>query len=105
VRRYIGRLRLHAGKYITAPTGTGVQALPRNPLASSFDSMPRYKARTSAQAMEKDFPHIVQMIVPLGGFGKKLDDMYEWHWAKDTEAMRGDGWRSDSACEQSYPCA
>ena len=30
-RRWIGRLRLHAGKYIlgiTAPTGTGVQALP-----------------------------------------------------------------------------
>ena len=29
-RRWIGRLRLHAGKYIlgiTAPTGTGVQAL------------------------------------------------------------------------------
>jgi hypothetical protein len=78
VRRYIGRLRLHAGKYIlgtTAPTGTGVQALPRNPLASSFDSMPRYKVRTSAQAIEKDFPHIVQMIVPLGGFRKKLDDM------------------------------
>jgi hypothetical protein len=97
VRRYIGR---HAGKYIlgtTAPTGTGVQALPReNPLASSFDSMPRYKVRTSAQAIEKDFPHIVQMIVPRGGFGKKLDDMYEWHWAKDTEAMRGNGWRDDS---------
>src|SRR4029453_3176961 len=85
-RRWIGRLRLHAGKYvlgITAPTGTGVQALPRwHPLESYFDSMPRYKAR-SAQAIEKDFPHIVQMIVPLGGFGKKLDDMYEWHWAKD----------------------
>ena len=92
MRRYIGR---HAGKYIlgtTAPTGTGVQALPRNPLASSFDSMPRYKVRTSAQAIEKDFPH----IVPLGGFRKKLDDMYEWHWAKDTEAMRGNGWRDDS---------
>jgi hypothetical protein len=58
--------------------------------------MPRYQVRTSAQAIEKDFPHIVQMIVPLGGFGKKLDDMYEWHWAKDTEAMRGDGWRDDS---------
>jgi hypothetical protein len=41
-RRWIGRLRLHAGKYIlgiTAPTGTGVQALPPgDALASSFDS-------------------------------------------------------------------
>jgi hypothetical protein len=54
------------------------------------------KTRTSAQAIGKDFPHIVQMIVPLGGFGKKLDDMYDWHWAKDTEAMRGNGWRDDS---------
>jgi hypothetical protein len=42
---------------ITAPTGTCVQALPRNPLASSFDSMPRYQVCTSAQAIEKDFPH------------------------------------------------
>jgi len=35
-RRWIGRLRLHAGKYIlgvTAPTGTGVQALPRSILS------------------------------------------------------------------------
>jgi hypothetical protein len=41
-RRWIGRLRLHAGKYIlgiTAPTGTGVQALPPwDPRASPFDS-------------------------------------------------------------------
>jgi hypothetical protein len=35
-RRWIGTLRLHAGKYIlgvTAPTGTGVQALPRSILS------------------------------------------------------------------------
>ena len=37
--------------------------------------MSRYKGRTSAKAIEKDFPHIVEMIVPLGGLGKKLDDM------------------------------
>jgi len=41
-RRWIDRLRLHAGKYIlgiTAPTGTGVQALPPwDPRASPFDS-------------------------------------------------------------------
>jgi hypothetical protein len=53
--------------------------------------MPRCKARTSAQAIEKDL-----MIVPLGGFGKKLDDMYEWHSARGIEAMRGHGWRDKS---------
>jgi hypothetical protein len=38
--------------------------------------MNRYKGRQSAQSIERDFPHIVEMIVPLGGFGKKLDAMY-----------------------------
>jgi hypothetical protein len=32
--------------------------------------MPRYKGRTSAKDIEKAFPHIVEMIVPLGDFGK-----------------------------------
>jgi hypothetical protein len=58
--------------------------------------MPRCKDHTVPKQMEKAFPHTVQMIVPLGGFGKKLDHMYEWHWAKSIEAMRGNGWRDDS---------
>jgi hypothetical protein len=33
--------------------------------------MTRYKGRTSPEAVERDFPHHVEMIVPLGGFGKK----------------------------------
>ena len=53
--------------------------------------MPRYKGRTSTKAIEQAYPHIIEMIVPLGGFGKKLDEMYEWHWARDIEAMRGCG--------------
>jgi hypothetical protein len=36
------------------------------------------------------------MVVPLGGFGKKLDDMYEWQWSRDIEAMRGCGRRDKS---------
>jgi hypothetical protein len=58
--------------------------------------MSRYKGRTDPKEIEKTFPHIVEMIVPLGGFGKKLDDMYEWHWARDIEAMRGCGWRDEN---------
>jgi hypothetical protein len=41
--------------------------------------MSRYKGRTGPKAIEQAYPHIVEMIVPLGGFGKKLDAMYEWH--------------------------
>jgi hypothetical protein len=55
--------------------------------------MSRYKGRTSTKAIEQAYPHIVEMIVPLGGFGLKLDDMYEWHWARGIEAMRGCGRR------------
>jgi len=51
--------------------------------------MTRYKGRTSARAIEKDFPQIVEMIVPLGGLGKKLDDMYEWHRARGIQDHRG----------------
>jgi hypothetical protein len=61
--------------------------------------MPRYKDRTDPKQIEKierTFPHIIEIIVPLGGFGKKLDDMYEWHFARDIEAMRGCGWRDEN---------
>jgi len=38
--------------------------------------MPRYKGRASPKAIERDFPHIVEMRVPLGGFGSKLNAMH-----------------------------
>jgi hypothetical protein len=61
--------------------------------------MSRYKGRPSARAIEKDFPHVVEMIVPLGGFGKKLDDMYEWHRAKGIQDHRGQGRRDENGCD------
>jgi hypothetical protein len=57
--------------------------------------MTRYKGRTSPEAIERDFPHHVEMIVPLGGFGKNLDVMHEWHRAKGIEAMHGRGRRDE----------
>ena len=51
--------------------------------------MTRYKGRPSAKSIEKDFPHIVEMIVPLGGFGRKLDDMYDWHRTRGLLYQRG----------------
>ena len=39
--------------------------------------MTRYKGRT--RTSQRDFPHRVEMIVPKGGFGKRLDEMHEWH--------------------------
>jgi len=55
--------------------------------------MTRPKGRQSAKAVEKDFPHFVDMVMPLGGFGNRLDTMYEFHDRHGIEAKRGDGWR------------
>jgi hypothetical protein len=49
--------------------------------------MSRYKGRQSAKALEQDFPRIVEMIVPEGGFGKTLDAMYDSTPAKAYEPL------------------
>jgi hypothetical protein len=35
-------------------------------------TMRRYKGRASFKIIERDFPHIVEMLVPLGGFGEHV---------------------------------
>jgi hypothetical protein len=53
----------------------------------------RYKGRSSSKAIERDFPHIVEIVVPEGGLGKRLDAMYDWHRERGIEAHRGSGRR------------
>ena len=60
--------------------------------------MSRYKGRSGAKSVERKFPHIVEMAVPLGGFGKRLDDMHEWHRARGIETQRGRG-RHEDECD------
>ncbi len=36
----------------------------------------RYKGRPSEQTLARHFPHVVEITVPLGGFGKRLDAMH-----------------------------
>ena len=55
--------------------------------------MTRPKGRQSAKTVEKDFPHFVDMVIPLGGFGDRLDTMYEFHDRHGIEAKRGHGLR------------
>ena len=51
--------------------------------------MTRCRGRTKTSLIEREFPHHVEMVVPEGGFGKRLDAMYEWHRARSIQAMRG----------------
>jgi hypothetical protein len=57
--------------------------------------MSRYKGRQNANAVERDFPHIVEMAIPDGGFGDRLDAMHDWHLARGIQAKHGQGRRDE----------
>src|SRR5262249_30193744 len=54
-------------------------------------NMSRYKGRQNTKAVERDFPHFVDVVVPPGGLGKKLNRMYEFHTRRGIEPQRGQG--------------
>jgi hypothetical protein len=58
--------------------------------------MPRYKGRPSPKEIKKDFPHTVEMRVPLGGFGSKLNAMHQWHEARGIRAIHSAGRRDEN---------
>ena len=53
--------------------------------------MSRYKGRQSARSVEQDFPHFVDVAVPPGGLGKKLNGMYDFHAQHGIAPRRGQG--------------
>ena len=55
--------------------------------------MSRYKGRVSASAIERDFPHVVETVVPNGGLGKTLVAMHEFHTLHGIDAHTGKGRR------------
>ena len=58
--------------------------------------MTRYKGRQSAKAVEEDFPHSVDMVVPLGGLGNRLDAMYEFHTRHGIRSINSRGRRDEN---------
>jgi hypothetical protein len=55
--------------------------------------MTRYKGRTSQKAIEREFPHVVEIAVPPRGLGVQLDAMYQFHRARGIQACIGLGRR------------
>jgi hypothetical protein len=45
----------------------------------------------SFKAVEKDYPHHIDMIVPPRGLGNRLDAMYAFHARQGIRAHRGHG--------------
>jgi hypothetical protein len=44
-----------------------------------LSAMARYKGQARPEVTERDFPNIVEIVVPLGGLGRRLDTMHAWH--------------------------
>ena len=53
--------------------------------------MAGYKGQIKTTEIERRYPHIVELIVPLNGFGTKLNDMHEWHALRGIQTQRGSG--------------
>lgn len=53
--------------------------------------MGRYKGRIDGRAMRAAFPHVVELAVPSGGFGRQLDAMNAWHAARGLIVKQGRG--------------
>jgi hypothetical protein len=51
--------------------------------------MSRYKGRTSPKAIEQAYPHVVEMIVPPGGFGKSSSEFGSKLASTPLEATKG----------------
>jgi hypothetical protein len=56
----------------------------------------RYKGRPSSKSMEREFPHVVEIAVPLGGLGKRLDAMHDFHSVCGIKPCLGRGRRDDT---------
>ena len=57
--------------------------------------MTRYKGRKSQRAIEREFPHVVEIAVPPGGLGKRLDAMHNFHRTRGIQACLGLGRRDN----------
>jgi hypothetical protein len=53
--------------------------------------MSAYKGRRSTKSIESDFPHHVDIVVPTGGLGTRLDAMYDFHAQHGIKPQRGQG--------------
>ena len=49
------------------------------------------RGRQNAKAVEYDFPHHADVVVPEGGFGMTLNAMYDFHAQRGIEPKRGHG--------------
>jgi hypothetical protein len=57
--------------------------------------MTRSKGRVGPIETERTHPHIVELNIPPGGFGKRLDVMAGWHRERGLEVHEGKGYYAE----------
>jgi hypothetical protein len=57
--------------------------------------MTRRKGEITARMNERDFPHIVELALPDGGFGTRLDEFEAFHRLRGIRSARGTRQRRD----------
>jgi len=50
--------------------------------------MNRYKGRSGFKEIARLYPHVVEIAVPPGGLGRRLDDMYQFHLQRGIKDQR-----------------
>jgi len=50
-----------------------------------------YKGQIKTTEIERRYPHIVELLVPLKGFGTTVNDMHDWHSIRGIQTQRGSG--------------
>jgi hypothetical protein len=48
----------------------------------------RYKGRLGSKQIERDYPYFVDIPIPQGGLGRRLDEMHAWHLARSLRARQ-----------------
>jgi hypothetical protein len=55
----------------------------------------RYKGRSGFKEIARLYPYVVEIVVPPGGLGRRLDDMHEFHRQRGIKDQRGPRRRDD----------
>ena len=65
--------------------------------------MSRRKGEIASVMNERDFPHIVELPLPSGGFRSQSDDMLAFRRGRGIEPRRGRGWHNDETLRNARP--
>ena len=85
-------LRPQCPLWVMCPVRRGRNGRQASELGSKHEPLQR---QTKRKSVEQDFPHFVDIAVPPGGLGKKLNAMYDFHAHHGIAPKRGQG-RNDA---------